>query len=52
MGVAEIGLFSGKNGTEAQEGGGSGGQKPVAAYIGMEDGSVQKLPAAEKATAE
>ncbi|KAK4209977.1 ribose 5-phosphate isomerase [Rhypophila decipiens] len=37
-GVAEIGLFSGKNGQEVA----TGAQKPVAAYFGMEDGKVQR----------
>lgn len=37
-GVAEIGLFYGQNGLEAQNG---GAQKPVAAYFGMADGTVE-----------
>ncbi|KAL2018384.1 hypothetical protein VTK56DRAFT_919 [Thermocarpiscus australiensis] len=42
-GVAEIGLFYGSNGLEIA----SGAQKPVAAYFGMADGTVQvKMPAA------
>ncbi|KAK4130238.1 ribose 5-phosphate isomerase [Trichocladium antarcticum] len=42
-GVAEIGLFYGNNGLEVA----SGAQKPVAAYFGMADGTVQvKTPAA------
>ena len=36
-GVAETGLFYGKNGLEVA----SGAQKPVAAYFGMADGTVQ-----------
>ena len=41
-GVAEIGLFYGKNGLEVA----SGAQKPVAAYFGMADGTVLvKTPA-------
>lgn len=40
-GVAEIGLFYGKNGLEVA----SGAQKPVAAYFGMADGTVRKLEA-------
>ncbi|KAK3943236.1 ribose 5-phosphate isomerase A-domain-containing protein [Diplogelasinospora grovesii] len=36
-GVAEIGLFYGKNGLEVS----TGAQKPVAAYFGMADGSIQ-----------
>ena len=42
-GVAEIGLFYGNNGLEVA----SGAQKPVAAYFGMADGTVQaKTPTA------
>lgn len=36
-GVAEIGLFYGRNGFQVQ----SGAQKPVAAYFGMADGTVE-----------
>lgn len=39
-GVLEVGIFSGPNGPQAQAAGDVGGQKPVAAYFGMEDGSV------------
>ncbi|KAI9705421.1 MAG: ribose-5-phosphate isomerase rki1 [Candelina mexicana] len=40
-GVLEVGLFTGKNGYEvAAAGEVGGGQKPVAAYFGMEDGDV------------
>ncbi|KAI4116877.1 MAG: hypothetical protein LQ338_007646 [Usnochroma carphineum] len=40
-GVLSVGLFCGKNGEEVlREGGKKGGQKPVAVYFGMEDGSV------------
>lgn len=39
-GVLEVGIFSGRNGEEAQKQGGWGGQKPVAVYFGMQDGSV------------
>ncbi len=39
-GIVEIGLFSGHNGYELQAGA-SGAQKPVTAYFGMADGSVQ-----------
>ncbi|KEQ65574.1 ribose 5-phosphate isomerase A [Aureobasidium melanogenum CBS 110374] len=39
-GVLEVGLFFGPNGYEVQAAGGQGGQKPVAAYFGNEDGSV------------
>ena len=40
-GVLEVGLFVGVNGPEAMKLGGQGGQKPVAVYFGMEDGSVK-----------
>lgn len=41
IGVLEVGLFYGKTGFDvASEGGERGGQKPIAAYFGMEDGSV------------
>lgn len=39
-GVLEVGIFSGATGPQAQAAGGIGGQKPVAAYFGMPDGSV------------
>ncbi|KKZ64393.1 ribose 5-phosphate isomerase A [[Emmonsia] crescens] len=39
-GVLEVGLFCGLTGPQAQTAGGIGGQKPVAAYFGMPDGSV------------
>ena len=40
-GVLSVGLFVGENGVQAMARGKSaGGQKPVAAYFGMEDGSV------------
>lgn len=41
-GVAEIGLFYGKNGLQVL----AGAQKPVAAYFGMADGTVEKKLAA------
>ncbi|KAF2405431.1 hypothetical protein EJ06DRAFT_540697 [Trichodelitschia bisporula] len=42
-GVLEVGLFAGSDGDEiAAKGGKAGGQKPVAVYFGMEDGSVVK----------
>ena len=54
-GVLDVGLFVGYNGPEAQSltGGkrmqdpilGQGGQKPVAVYFGMEDGSVKERKA-------
>lgn len=40
QGVLEVGIFSGKTGPQAQATGGIGGQKPVAAYFGMPDGSI------------
>ena len=40
-GVLSVGLFAGMNGLRADKIGlRKGGQKPVAAYFGMEDGSV------------
>ena len=40
-GVLSVGLFVGENGLQARARGKiAGGQKPVAAYFGMEDGSV------------
>ena len=48
-GVVEVGLFCGVNGEEAEGmGRRSGGQKPVAAYFGMEDGSVVVRRAGEE----
>ncbi|KAI6369297.1 hypothetical protein MCOR25_004478 [Pyricularia grisea] len=41
VGVCEIGLFYGRSGLDAKDEGGA--QKPVAAYFGMADGSVQIL---------
>ncbi|PGH08098.1 ribose 5-phosphate isomerase A [Helicocarpus griseus UAMH5409] len=40
QGVLEVGLFCGPTGPQAQAAGAVGGQKPVAAYFGMPDGSV------------
>jgi ribose 5-phosphate isomerase A len=40
-GVLEVGLFCGRDGYEAKNVGSHGGQKPVAVYFGMEDGSVE-----------
>ncbi|KAI9725194.1 MAG: ribose-5-phosphate isomerase rki1 [Chrysothrix sp. TS-e1954] len=41
-GVLEVGLFVGRNGPEAAKAGDKqGGQKPVAVYFGMEDGTVK-----------
>jgi ribose 5-phosphate isomerase A len=39
-GVLDVGIFSGLTGPEATAAGGVGGQRPVAAYFGMPDGSV------------
>ena len=40
-GVLSVGIFTGENGQEAAAAGRkAGGQKPVAAYFGMEDGGV------------
>jgi ribose 5-phosphate isomerase A len=42
VGVLEVGLFHGRNGIQvAASGEEGGGEKPVAAYFGMEDGSVE-----------
>ena len=50
-GVLSVGLFCGVNGVQASRLGlGKGGQKPVAAYFGMEDGSVAKRVALEDAS--
>lgn len=47
-GVLEVGLFCGWNGIEAQQKGlKGGGQKPVAVYFGMKDGSVEVRKAKE-----
>ena len=39
-GVLEVGIFHGQTGPQATAAGGIGGQRPVAAYFGMADGSV------------
>lgn len=39
-GVLEVGIFSGWTGPQATAAGGVGGQRPIAAYFGMPDGSV------------
>jgi len=40
-GVLSVGIFAGENGEQvAARGGTVGGQKPIAAYFGMPDGSV------------
>jgi ribose 5-phosphate isomerase A len=42
VGVLEVGLFHGRNGIQvANSGEEGGGQKPVAAYFGMENGEVE-----------
>jgi ribose 5-phosphate isomerase A len=42
VGVLEVGLFHGRNGIQAANSGEEGGgQKPVAAYFGMENGEVE-----------
>ncbi len=51
-GVLSVGLFVGENGAQAaKRGARRGGQKPVAAYFGMEDGSVVVREANEDGTA-
>lgn len=51
-GVLSVGLFVGENGAQAMSRGKrAGGQKPVAAYFGMEDGSVIVRQANEDGTA-
>lgn len=51
-GVLSVGLFVGENGEQAvKRGAGRGGQKPVTAYFGMEDGSVTVRVANEDGTA-
>ena len=51
-GVLSVGLFAGLNGVQAMsQGKRAGGQKPVAAYFGMEDGSVVVREANEDGTA-
>ncbi|KAF7869639.1 hypothetical protein EAF04_004423 [Stromatinia cepivora] len=48
VGVLETGLFHGRNGAQvANAGEEGGGQKPVAAYFGMEDGNVEVRTATE-----
>lgn len=41
VGVLEVGLFVGMTGPEALAKSGRGGERPVAAYFGMQDGSVK-----------
>ncbi|PYI23124.1 ribose 5-phosphate isomerase A [Aspergillus japonicus CBS 114.51] len=45
-GVLDVGIFSGLTGPQARALGGVGGQKPIAAYFGMPDGSVSVRKAA------
>lgn len=40
-GVLEVGIFSGRTGPEAAQTGTVGGQRPVACYFGMADGTVK-----------
>lgn len=40
VGVLEVGVFQGLTGPQASASGGIGGQRPVAAYFGMADGTV------------
>lgn len=48
VGVLEVGLFHGRNGLQvAAAGEEGGGQKPVAAYFGMENGEVEVRTAKE-----
>jgi ribose 5-phosphate isomerase A len=48
VGVLEIGIFHGRNGLQVSNSGEEGGgQKPVAAYFGMEDGGVEVRVAKE-----
>lgn len=42
VGILEVGLFHGRNGLQVEAAGEEGGgQKPVAAYFGMENGEVE-----------
>lgn len=45
-GVLDVGIFSGLTGPQATAAGGIGGQRPIAAYFGMPDGSVSVRMAA------
>ena len=47
-GVLAVGLFCGPTGPEAQAAGVVGGQRPIACYFGMADGSVTLRRAREK----
>ena len=46
VGVLDVGIFYGPTGPQARAQGGIGGQKPIAAYFGMPDGSVSVRKAA------
>ncbi|KAF2143060.1 uncharacterized protein K452DRAFT_286685 [Aplosporella prunicola CBS 121167] len=48
-GVLEVGIFCGDDGVRARARGAMGGQKPVACYFGMQDGSVLVRHAKTKA---
>jgi ribose 5-phosphate isomerase A len=51
VGVVEVGIFHGRNGIQvANAGEEGGGQKPVAAYFGMENGEVEVRNANELKT--
>ena len=51
-GVLSVGIFCGENGQEAAKAGRKmGGQKPIAAYFGMEDGGVVVRSAGSKTVA-
>ena len=45
-GVLDVGIFFGPTGPQVRAKGGIGGQKPVAAYFGMPDGTVSVRKAA------
>jgi len=47
-GVLDVGIFTGPTGPEARRWGVSGGQRPIACYFGMQDGSVIKKAAPPK----
>lgn len=50
VGILEVGLFHGRNGIQVTNSGEEGGgQKPVAAYFGMENGEVEVRMAQELA---
>lgn len=51
-GVLEVGIFTGLTGSEAAKYGVKGGQRPVACYFGMQDGTVTVKRAPSKAPAD